>query len=43
MLDLNDIVVFARVVEAGSFTVAARLLGMPKTTVKGACRRRTFS
>src|SRR3977135_588898 len=32
MLDLNDIVVFARVVEAGSFTAAARLLGMPKTT-----------
>lgn len=33
MLDLNDIVVFARVVEAGSFTAAARLLVMPKTTV----------
>ena len=33
MLDLNDIVVFVRVVEAGSFTAAARLLGMPKTTV----------
>ena len=33
MLDLNDIVVFARVVEARSFTAAARLLGMPKTTV----------
>jgi DNA-binding transcriptional LysR family regulator len=33
MLDLNDIVVFARVIEAGSFTAAARLLGMPKTTV----------
>jgi DNA-binding transcriptional LysR family regulator len=33
MLDLNDIVVFARVVEAGSLTAAARLLGMPKTTV----------
>ncbi len=33
MLDLNDIVVFARVVEAGSFTAAARLLCMPKTTV----------
>jgi DNA-binding transcriptional LysR family regulator len=26
-------VVFARVIEAGSFTAAARLLGMPKTTV----------
>lgn len=33
MIDLNDIVVFARVTEAGSFTAAARLLGMPKTTV----------
>jgi len=33
MVDLNDIVVFVRVVEAGSFTAAARLLGMPKTTV----------
>src|SRR5258708_11139645 len=33
MLDLNDIRVFARVVEAGSFTAAARLLSMPKTTV----------
>ncbi len=32
-MDLNDIAVFARVVEAGSFTAAARLLGMPKTTV----------
>ncbi|RWG81698.1 LysR family transcriptional regulator [Mesorhizobium sp.] len=33
MIDLNDIVVFARVVESGSFTAAARLLAMPKTTV----------
>jgi DNA-binding transcriptional LysR family regulator len=33
MLDFNDVAVFARVVEAGSFTGAARLLGMPKTTV----------
>ena len=33
MINLNDIVVFIRVVEAGSFTAAARLLGMPKTTV----------
>ncbi|WP_027143990.1 LysR family transcriptional regulator [Mesorhizobium sp. WSM3626] len=33
MIDLNDIVVFARVVEAGSFTAAARLLAIPKTTV----------
>src|SRR5260221_2245182 len=33
MLDLNDIVVFPRVVEGGSFTAAPRLLGMPTTTV----------
>ncbi|TIX94951.1 MAG: LysR family transcriptional regulator, partial [Mesorhizobium sp.] len=33
MIDLNDIAVFARVVETGSFTAAARLLAMPKTTV----------
>ncbi len=39
MLDLNDIVVFARVVEAGSFIAAARTLGMPKTTVS----RRIFA
>jgi hypothetical protein len=32
-LDLHDIVVFALVVEAGSFTAAARVLGVPKTTV----------
>ncbi|TIT25848.1 MAG: LysR family transcriptional regulator, partial [Mesorhizobium sp.] len=30
MIDLNDIAVFARVVETGSFTAAARLLAMPK-------------
>jgi DNA-binding transcriptional LysR family regulator len=33
MFDVNDIAVFVRVVDAGSFTAAARLLGMPKTTV----------
>lgn len=33
MIDLNDIVIFSRVIETGSFTAAARLLGMPKTTV----------
>lgn len=31
--DLNDIVIFARVVQAGSFTAAARLLELPKSTV----------
>lgn len=32
-MDLNEIVVFARVVQAGSFTAAARSLSMPKSTV----------
>jgi len=33
MEDLNDIVIFTRVAEAGSFTTAARQLDMPKSTV----------
>jgi DNA-binding transcriptional LysR family regulator len=32
-MDLNEILVFARVVQAGSFTAAAAQLGMPKSTV----------
>jgi DNA-binding transcriptional LysR family regulator len=32
-LDLNEIVVFTRVVQAGSFTAAARALEMPKSSV----------
>lgn len=32
-MDLNEVLVFARVVQAGSFTTAARLLGMPKSSV----------
>jgi DNA-binding transcriptional LysR family regulator len=32
-MDLNEIAVFTRVVQAGSFTAAARQLGMPKSTV----------
>ncbi|HVJ18991.1 MAG TPA: LysR substrate-binding domain-containing protein [Polyangiaceae bacterium] len=32
-MDLNEIIVFARVVQAGSFTAAADVLGMPKSTV----------
>ncbi len=32
-MDLNEMVVFARVVRAGSFTAAATALGMPKSTV----------
>src|SRR5262249_17454840 len=32
-MDLNEIVVFTRVVQAGSFTAAARLLEMPKSSV----------
>ena len=31
--DLNDTLVFAKVVERGSFTDAAKVLGLPKTTV----------
>lgn len=31
--DLNDVLVFSRVVDAGSFTGAARQLGLPKSTV----------
>ena len=33
MLDLNEIRVFAKVIDAGSFTAAARELDMPKSTV----------
>jgi DNA-binding transcriptional LysR family regulator len=33
MLDLNDVALFVRVVEAGSFSGAARLLGLPPNTV----------
>src|SRR5258706_13974357 len=33
MLDLNDIMVFARVIEAGCFPVAASLVGLPKAMV----------
>ena len=32
-MDLNEIVVFSRVVETGSFTAAAQALGLPKSTV----------
>src|SRR5438445_10999747 len=32
-MDLNELLVFARVVQAGSFTLAAASLGMPKSTV----------
>jgi DNA-binding transcriptional LysR family regulator len=32
-MDLNEIIVFARVVQAGSFTKGAAQLGMPKSTV----------
>ena len=32
-MDLNEIVIFTRVVQTGSFTAAARALGMPKSTV----------
>jgi DNA-binding transcriptional LysR family regulator len=32
-MDVNEMLVFARVVQAGSFTTAAAKLGMPKSTV----------
>ena len=32
-MDLNEMLVFARIVQAGSFTAAAAALGMPKSTV----------
>jgi DNA-binding transcriptional LysR family regulator len=32
-MDLNEINIFTRVVQAGSFTAAAKALGMPKSTV----------
>ena len=31
--DLNDTLIFAKVVELGSFTAASKTLGLPKTTV----------
>ena len=33
MADLNEMVVFASVVDAGSFTGAAKKLGQPKSTL----------
>ena len=32
-MDLNDLALFARVVQSGSFTAAARALGLPKSSV----------
>ena len=32
-MDLNEMLVFTRVVQAGSFTAAARALDMPKSSV----------
>ncbi len=32
-MDLNEILVFAHVVQAGGFTSAAAVLGMPKSTI----------
>lgn len=33
MVDLNEVMLFVKVVEAGSFTAAAKRMGLPKTTV----------
>jgi DNA-binding transcriptional LysR family regulator len=38
-MDLDGVAVFVKVVEAGSFTKAARLLGMPNTTVSAKVAR----
>ena len=38
-MDLGEIAVFVKVVEAGSFSGAARLLGMPNTTVSAKVAR----
>src|SRR5215469_2150739 len=38
-MNLDDIAVFVRVVEAGSFSAAARRLGMPKATVSARVAR----
>ena len=32
-LDFNQVAAFVRVIEAGSFTAAARTLGLPKSSV----------
>ena len=32
-IDPNDLLIFARVVDEGSFTAAAERLGLPKSTV----------
>jgi DNA-binding transcriptional LysR family regulator len=32
-MDLNDLALFARVVESGSFTAAAKVLGLPKSSI----------
>ena len=33
MIDLNEMMIFTKVVEAGTFTAAAKALGLPKSTV----------
>ena len=38
--DLNDVSVFVRVIEAGSFTAAARQLGVPKSSASRRVRQR---
>ena len=40
MLDLNHLPLFAKVVETGSFTAAARELSLPKATVSRKIARR---
>jgi DNA-binding transcriptional LysR family regulator len=38
-IDLNDVATFVRVAEGGAFTAAARVLGVPKSTVSRALAR----
>ncbi len=33
MIDLNEVAVFTMVADAGSFSAAAKLLGLPRSTV----------
>jgi DNA-binding transcriptional LysR family regulator len=36
MIDLNDMIIFTNVVDAGTITGAARAMGQPKSTVSRA-------
>ena len=42
-MDFNQVVVFVKVVQAGSFSAAARLLGLPTSTVRISPSARSLS